>query len=489
MNRRARRVQVWIVAVLVSVAATAAYGADLHVRWADGRRAAPIAVERLAADSDEWYASADALAEALALERFWRPEARKLVLKIGDRRVQVTLGTRLVLDGDDEILLREPVLYRRGSVMLPLEFIERVLAPRLGGGARFDRAALELSVGQSAGDILAIDYEPSADATRVRIRLARAVEYRAQATSRQLIRVRLEGARVDAAALTADRPAALVRSLRAEQAAGAAVLYFELEGGAGFADRSEDGGRTIVLDLQRGTNAPPATVTAYTPSLRRLAASDSFDVVVLDPGHGGFDRGARVAGVDEPEVTLRLARALVPLLERDLGVRVVTTRDGDATLSAASRAEIANRSGGDILVSLHCNTWFDPRARGFEVLYIPAARSTAADAALASHRNGTTDFVPWHVAHVPWAERSRVLAQELAAALTQQLGSGGRGTRAADVEVLQGATMPAVLVEVGFLSNAADRAAVADAQFAQHVAAALVQAINALRSTAGEGTP
>jgi N-acetylmuramoyl-L-alanine amidase len=396
----------------------------------------------------------------------------------------------LVLDGPDEVLLREPVLYRRGAVMLPLELLERVIAPRLGDGARLDRATLDLVLGRTAGDVVGVEYEPGAAVTRVRVRLSRAFDYRAQATSRQLVRLRLDGARIDPVALAADRPAPLVRSVRAEQSGGAAVLYFELEAAAGFADRAEDDGRTIVLDLQRGATSLPPQVSARTPRLRPMPrAADSLDVVVLDPGHGGFDRGARVAGVDEPDVTLALALALRPILERDLGARVVLTRDGDATLSAGSRAERANRSGGDVFVSLHCNTWFDPRARGFEVLYAPLRRSTAGDAALASMHEGVTDFVPWDVAHLPYAERSRALAQELAAALSQVLGDAGRGARAADVEVLHGATMPAVVLELGFLTNAADRAALADAGFATRVGQALVTAVTGLRRASGEARP
>jgi N-acetylmuramoyl-L-alanine amidase len=473
------------------LAAGVAAAAELHVRWADGRRAAPLAIERPASDSDEWYVSADALADALALERFWRPEARKLVLKVGNHRIQVTIATRLVLDGDDEVLLREPVLYRRGSVMLPLEFVERILAPRLGEGARFDRAALDLVLGRSAGDVVGIDYEPGTDATRIRIRMSHAFEYRAQATSRQLVRLRFDGAEIDPVALAADRPAPLVRSLRAEQAGTAAILYFELEGSAGFADRSEDGGRTVIIDIQRGAAPAPPPISMHAPSLRALGAAvaDSFDVVVLDAGHGGFDRGARVAGLDEPDVTLRMAMALRPILERELGVRVVLTRDGDATLAAASRAEVANRAGADVFVSLHCNTWFDPRAHGFEVLHAPALRSTAADAVLASSRSGVTDFVPWDVAHAPWAEASRRFAADLAAALAQELGSSGRGARGADLEVLQGATMPAAVVELGFLTNADDRAAFESPDFTARVGAALVTAIASLRDAARGATP
>jgi N-acetylmuramoyl-L-alanine amidase len=280
-----------------------------------------------------------------------------------------------------------------------------------------------------------------------------------------------------------------VRSLRAEQSAGAALLYFELEPGAGgFLDRSDDGGRTIILDLQRGAAAAVAT-TGQAPLLRLVpAAADSLDVVVLDPGHGGFDRGARAGGLDEPDVTLQLAQALRPILERDLGVRVVLTRESDATLSAGSRAELANRAGGDVLLSLHCNAWYDPHASGFEVLYAPRVQSTAADAALASARRGVTDFEPWGVAHMPYVEQSRALAQAVAAALESEFGGMGRGVRAADLDVVHGATMPAIAIELGFLTNADDRHRLGDAEFPAKLGAALASALRT-RKQATERQP
>ena len=483
----------WSAVVLWSSWAHAA--SDLRVRAAAGRVLATLPTERLLPDSDELYVSANGLAEALDLDRFWKPETRKLVLKAGDRRIQVTVDARLVLDGDTETLLRVPVLYKRGNVMLPIEFIERCLAPRLGEGARFDRATLDLVTGPADVDVLAVDGEPVATGGRIRVRLAHALRFRAETTSKQMLRLQVSDARLDPVAIAAERPAPLVRLVRAEQRGRDAVLYFELEPEFGlFTFRAEDDGRTIVLDLQRGA-AGAAAASNRTPVLRDLVdtstTQDSFDIVVIDPGHGGFDRGAQGAGLEEKAVTLQLAQALQPVLERELGVRVILVRNGDETLSAESRAELANRAQGDVFISLHCDAWHDPAAGGIDVSYAPLDRSAGAEAALASTRRGVTDFLPWTTAHLPYVARSQQLAELLAAELPARLDLPGRGARPAELEVLQGVAMPAVMLEVGFLTNAGDAQAMNDPEFAARLAAGVGAVLRTFRDesrAAGSGS-
>jgi N-acetylmuramoyl-L-alanine amidase len=283
--------------------------------------------------------------------------------------------------------------------------------------------------------------------------------------------------------------------VRAEQCGRDAILYFELEPEcSGFNARAEDDGRTIVLDLQRAAAAALASGTRA-PVLRDLvnasAAADSFDVVVLDAGHGGFDHGAQGNGSVEKDLTLQWAQALQPVLERELGVSVVLVRDGDATLSPESRAELANRSQGDAFISLHCDAWQDPAARGVTVGYVPPERSAAADAALASIRRGVMDFLPWQTAYLPYAARSQRLADMLAAELPQQLGMPGRGAHPAPLQLLRGVAMPAVLIEAGFLTNGDDAKALADSEFITRMGAALVAALRRFRdeSRGAAGAP
>lgn len=487
-----------VLLLLLALVAPPAQGAGLGVRYADGRTGPSLPVTRLEPGSDEYYVAANALASALELERFWRADTRKLVLKVKQRRLQVTVDTRLVLAGDQEILLRVPVRYQKGSVMLPLEFLERVLVPALGGGAALDRATLRLSLGSGDTDITGIDYQPVPEGLEVRLLLGRALHCTAQANSDELVRVVLAGGKVDPLALAADRPAPLLRSVRAEQAASGAIIYLQVEPPlGGLETRSEDGDRTVVITLRRGMAAPEAGRSDFVRPMVEMPPAgvdvDSFDIVAIDAGHGGFDSGARGGGLLEKDVTLQVATQLQTLLGRELGVRVLLLRSGDATLAAETRAELANRARADALISLHCNAWFGPEARGFAVAYVTPAGSTRDLAAMQSAEQGLTEFVPWNAAGVPFAPRSKLLAEQVEAALGAALGLPGRGLRTAPLEVLQGAAMPSVLIEMGFLTSAEDVARLSASDFAPRLAAGLAAALRGykqeLRTAAAPGSP
>jgi len=514
---------VWLALVLAALPGTATPRAgELEIGYDDGRPPGSLPLDRIDDASDELYVSADGLARALRLERFWKPETRKMVFKIDERRIQVTVDTRLVIDGEEDVLLHVPVRYREGAVMLPLEFLERVLAPAAGGTLRFDRAALALRVGVggiAGSDVTAVDYDASPQSTRCRVHLTRPLRQRTEATSPEMIRLTLFGAHVDPVALAADRPTPGVRSVRAEQRQDAAVLYFELERAIpGFESTVADGGRTVILALQRSPEPIPAPEFKLPRKLPEpastRAARDSFDVLVLDPGHGGYDRGVQASGLVEKDVTLSLAEQLEPLLERDLGMRVVLVRSGDRALTAENRAEIANRAHGSALISLHCNGWVDAKTRGFEALseapeggagsaavspeVTADADAVAAPAASAGAAAGTSraadvervaDFRPWYTAQTPYVERSRQLAELLQMELGRRLVFPNRGLRQTDVDVLKGVAMPAVLLEIGFLTNPEEAAAISSPDFAPQLAAGIVAALQRLRGLKAETSP
>ena len=453
----------------------------LRVVFTDGRAPQQLPLQRLEAQSLEWYVGANELAGALGLERFWKPETGKLVFKVGMRRLQVTVDTRLVVVDEDDVLLHWPVRYRSGNVALPLEFVETCLAVAAGAQWTFDRDHLTLSVGKSAGDVLGIDYTSFGSDTEVRVRLARALQHRVQATSKSLVRVRLFDAEADPLALVADAPAPLVRSLRADQRGREVTLYLELEPNVdGFDADTDDGGRTLVIRLRRQLEPVPQPEfklpESAAPGMAR-APQRGCSVLVLDAGHGGDDAGVQASGLREKDVTLALATRLRPRLESALGMRVVVLRSSDRGLSDDRRAEQANKSGGDLLLSLHCNAAFAPGPSGFEVLFAGASGSAGDVRA--------DDFRPWQSAQTPYASRSQDLAQVLQTELEKHLSIPNRGARATRVAFLRGVAMPAVVLEVGFLTNAEEADALQSQEYAERLAAGIVEAVRRFCTASG----
>ena len=193
-------------------------------------------------------------------------------------------------------------------------------------------------------------------------------------------------------------------------------------------------------------------------------------VVVLDPGHGGTNRGCVSfdGRTHEKEVTLTVARELQAELQRRLPhARVVLTRQVDETRTLAERVAFANRTGADLFVSLHANASETRSQHGFET-YLLDVRASGLEAARTARReNDEGHLAPEATSAVDTMLRQltltnhRTQAAVLARAIQEEQSSRfpgrlDRGVKQAPFDVLMGARMPAVLFEVGFLDHPDD---------------------------------
>ncbi|MGH6693476.1 MAG: N-acetylmuramoyl-L-alanine amidase family protein, partial [Gammaproteobacteria bacterium] len=186
--------------------------------------------------------------------------------------------------------------------------------------------------------------------------------------------------------------------------------------------------------------------------------------VIIDPGHGGKDPGALGAGrLREKDVVLRIARALRAQLQRE-GLDAQLTRDDDRFLTLEQRTRLANQLRGDLFVSIHANATRNPRTSGVET-YLLDTRYDRQTARVAARENGTTvaelDELQLILAslRLGYSERYAArLAHHVHGGISERLRRSFHGTRDLGVKrgpflVLFQADMPAILVEVGFVSN------------------------------------
>ncbi|HUK13474.1 MAG TPA: N-acetylmuramoyl-L-alanine amidase [Thermoanaerobaculaceae bacterium] len=213
-----------------------------------------------------------------------------------------------------------------------------------------------------------------------------------------------------------------------------------------------------------------------------LATPRTGPVVVLDPGHGGDDQGAKGPGSElEKDITLAVARATAAHLQAN-GIVARLTREGDETVSLADRTALANRLQAVAFLSIHANASPARGAKGAETYYMSADASDAQAEQSAARENAgaapdTVQLILWDLAHVANLNNSARLARAVQEKLNALQGIRDRGIRQAPFVVLTGATMPAALVEVGFLSNPeeANRLLALDTQ--DQIATALAEAI------------
>jgi N-acetylmuramoyl-L-alanine amidase len=217
-------------------------------------------------------------------------------------------------------------------------------------------------------------------------------------------------------------------------------------------------------------------------------AGNEVRTIVIDPGHGGEKVGARgPAGTLEKDVTLAIARRLRDQLVDALGVRVFLTRNDDAEVELDTRTAIANNYKADLFVSIHANGFRVRGAKGSEVYFLSyqasdeQSRRTAqieGAADLGSAAPGSDlALILWDMAQAEHLEESSALAARLHDELAGVTGSASRGVKQAPFRVLVGATMPAVLVEVAFISNPREEKLLASAEYQSKVAAALLRGI------------
>jgi N-acetylmuramoyl-L-alanine amidase len=226
-----------------------------------------------------------------------------------------------------------------------------------------------------------------------------------------------------------------------------------------------------------------------------MAQARQGPLVVLDPGHGGEDEGARGPGGErEKDITLAVARLTAARLQA-AGVNARLTRDGDDTLPLAQRTALANRLRADAFVSIHVNASPAKGARGAETYFMNADASDAQAAQAAARENAgagsdAVQLILWDLAHVANLNASSKLALDIQDRLNALHGITDRGVKQAPFVVLTGAAMPAVLVEVGFLSNPDEAGLLMSAPYESDIAGALSDAIvTFLHTPQATGTP
>lgn len=215
-------------------------------------------------------------------------------------------------------------------------------------------------------------------------------------------------------------------------------------------------------------------------------------LVVLDPGHGGEDQGAKGPGnLLEKDLTLMIAKAVGSRLQQ-AGVTVRFTREGEETVSLSDRVALANRLQADCFVSIHANAAPTRGARGAETYFmsLDASDPEAAQAAAIENASaGQVQLILWELAHVAKQEASSRLALELQTRLNRLSGIRDRGVKQAPFAVLTGATMPAVLVEVGFLTNPEEELRLASPLEQARIATAVSDGILAFLNTQVASAP
>jgi N-acetylmuramoyl-L-alanine amidase len=390
------------------------------------------------------------------------------------------------------VTLPSPVVRAGQRWLVPVEFLPRALGPIYDQRIELRRPQRLLLVGDVRVPRLTARVESPGPPTRVTVDVA---PQGGVAVTTEPGRVLI---RVDADFLDAALPAAgggLVEQIRRGDVPNTVAIVLSAASGTPRVSQStSDGNAHVTIEVPSSASAatpPDAPAPARPPAAPEATLGSSrggFQTVVLDPGHGGDDTGAKgTGGLDEKTFTLDIARRLRGLLEARLGLRVVLTRDDDRGIALDARAAIANSSKADLFLSLHVNSSLARSLAGAEIYHLKldregeeVRRQAAADSVTLPVLGGgtrTLDVIRWDLAQVRHITESARLASLIAEQLGKQVTMSPRGVQQAPLRVLEGADTPAALIEMLYITNPEQEKAAGREEFKNALAQALFDAI------------
>jgi N-acetylmuramoyl-L-alanine amidase len=354
--------------------------------------------------------------------------------------------------------------------VVPVEFISRALAPVYDSRLDLRKPSRLLIVGDLRVPRVAVRYDPLGTAGRLTIdatpRAPASVTEEGQHLS-----IKFEADALDIASppMAAQGDQSLVQAVRL---ADAVTLIVDL--GPRFStfrafSQPVDATLRLVVELTATTTEQPAPAAPPAPQPPPdfppafTAPASGIRTIAIDPGHGGEDEGARgINGAREKDLTLSVARRVKGTIEARLGIRVILTRDEDRNVLIDERTAIANNNKADLFISLHANGSMRPSASG-ATIFRAGFDSPAQAAALAGGGERVPTFggglrdielVPWDLAQTRHLDQSIAFAGLLEQQLKGRIPLANRPAGIGPLRVLESANMPAVLLEMGYLTNA-----------------------------------
>ena len=250
---------------------------------------------------------------------------------------------------------------------------------------------------------------------------------------------------------------------------------------------------TNQINLERIIEIPKKTVKV---DLKSEKEKWEFKTIVIDAGHGGKDPGAvGYRGTKEKDIALDVAKRLEKKISKNMDVKVVMTRDEDVFLRLSERTKIANENNGSLFISIHTNAAEDRRASGFETFLIGLNKNEYA-AKVAARENAVLelegksgqeltgeDLIQATIAQAAFASSSETFADMVQKEIKKRVQSRDRGVKQAGFVVLARASMPNVLVELGFISNPAEEKKLRSPQYRDQLATAIYRAVQQYEKT------
>mgnify|MGYP003575887992 CR=1 FL=1 len=407
------------------------------------------------------------------------PASTRAHLRTRDKTVTFTRNWSQVLVNGKPVVLDAPVRVKQGVWLVPQSFMGRVV-PTLVAGAPAGAATVRTPAPADVTlEELRVRSYPSF--TRIVVETSASVSHRIESIGPKEARVRLLG--LGSGAQVEEIHDGMIGVVRVERAGADGLLRVSFEGAAGtirptaLADPPR-----LVLDVGRPNEPTPKESREQLGPLK---------LIVLDAGHGGHDSGATgPTGLMEKDLVLDVTRRVAKLVAEQMGLKVRLTRDNDYFVTLRDRTSIANRERADLFVSIHANAHRETATDGVETYFLSSEATDGAARQVAALENGVVQLeqppgrasgqvdivkaILWDLAQSEFQAESSRLAEVVHDSMTQSLRISNRGVKQAGFYVLGGAAMPAILLEIGFVTNPKEERRLKDTKYRDEIARAIL---------------
>ncbi len=462
------------------------------------------------------YLSARDIAEVFKSNFNYNGKQKKIVFKWpavkkednGNREVIFEIGSEyVVMDGIKRKMMKRPQIID-GHIYIPLEaIITRAFESVVGAQVNwnYSKKALWISYHGNIADVRGYSY---GNYTRYVVELTKDLNYNIKKKNGFLELFIKQGALALPAEDIKIKEGVIVKIDISDDPDGVRFLINTTKDAGEYKVKKLPSPTRIVLDIEdKGKSVSEIKSASETkpidelpmapagPPKRDKANIKDIKLVVIDPGHGGKDPGAiGPRGTKEKEIVLNVAKKLARKIRKKLKIRTILTRSHDVFIPLAERTEIANSHNADIFISIHTNASLNPKSRGVEVYFLSEDTSDKEAQAVAnmensvmamedrSHEKNKVSRILWSLTMNQFMNESSELCGFTIRNAVNNTGLIHRGVKQAGFYVMRGARMPAVLIEIGFLSNKKEEKLLSRESFQEKMANAICNSIKEYRT-------
>ena len=425
---------------------------------------------------------------------------QNLSITAGPHTVILSANRALVSVDQKLVSLSKPVYLVQGVWLVPLDFIPKVLKGISGKRFLWLESSRSLMLGNVQANQLTVKYASEKNYSRIVLQSVNPIGFQIQSEG-NVLTVIPRSQDFSPGFQNAAFEDGVVQTVALETANNQKIL--KIQTGTDFAsfktfelgdpprfviDLYRKGSTSSTIGPEETMAVPPPQTQTVPPTLLPSPIS-SKKVIVIDPGHGGTETGAKgSSGTLEKDVTISIARKLKSIID-STGMRAILTRDGDQVVTLDDRTSKANNNKADLFISIHANATIRGRARGAETYFLSAQATDDESRNIAAVENNAIGLaqapaveddlklILWDMAQTEFLTESSQLAEMIQQELNHTLSISNRGIKQAPFRVLTGATMPAVLIEVGFINNPEEEKLMADGEYQMKIATAIFRSI------------